>query len=272
MPIPLTRSIGRNGIWGGPLFGLIRLKKIRRIVFFSRSLLVPLILLGSYFGYRFASELYGQISGLVFLILWTFSPFVLGWGATICPDVAAASFGIVGLYTFRCWLIEPTWTRVAIAGVCLGLLPLTKLTWVIAFPIWLIIWGVWRLHRRLSRISSVAKQPIASFAQMASIFLLAIYLINVGYCFDGSLKLLKKYQFASQTLTGIEREPDSHTVPIGNRFADSWIGYLPVPLPAEFIQGIDTQKVDFERGYGILFTWPIFRAWLVVLLCLCVFD
>jgi hypothetical protein len=33
-----------------------------------------------------------------------------------------------------------------------------------------------------------------------------------------------------------------------NRFAGTWLGTFPVPLPAEFVQGIDTQRYDFERG------------------------
>jgi hypothetical protein len=32
-----------------------------------------------------------------------------------------------------------------------------------------------------------------------------------------------------------------------NRFAGTWLGKLPVPLPANMVQGIDTQRCDFER-------------------------
>ena len=34
----------------------------------------------------------------------------------------------------------------------------------------------------------------------------------------------------------------------GNRFAGTWLGKIPVPLPADFVQGIDTQRYDFKRG------------------------
>jgi hypothetical protein len=73
-------------------------------------------------------------------------------------------------------------------------------------------------------------------------------MINMGYAFDGSFRLLKDYQFISHTLTGREISNKNFTVTIGNRFADSWLGYVPIPLPCEFVQGIDTQKLDFERG------------------------
>ena len=226
---------------------------------------IPLILLGGYFGYRFASELYGQWSGVTFLVLWTFSPLILGWGATICPDVHAAALGIVGLYTFWRWLKTPTWGKAIIAGICLGLLPLTKTTWIIAFPIWLLLWGIWRFFGQAVGVTGVKKLAVFEkagsphpnplpkgegtrlpFRQFAVIMLLGLYMINMGYLFDGSFRPLKDYQFISGTLTGHE-VTQGRAVNVGNRFADTWLGHVPVPLPAEFVQGIDTQRIDFER-------------------------
>ena len=217
---------------GATFLNINELDHLRWYIFLMRLACIPLILLGGYFGYRFASELYGEWSGVVFLIIWTFSPLILGWGATICPDVHAAAIGIVGLYTFWRWLKTPTWNKAVIAGICLGLLPLTKITWIIAFPIWLILWA----------INFPGKQK----RQFVVIMLLGIYTINMGYLFDGSFRQLKDYQFISGTFTGQEIAKGRATV--GNRFADSWIGHIPVPLPAEFVQGIDTQRIDFERG------------------------
>ena len=204
---------------------------LRLYIFLARLACIPFILLGSYFGYRFASELYGKWSGITFLILWTFSPLILGWGATINPDVAAAAIGIVGLYTFWHWLKNPQWKQAITAGICLGLLPLAKMTWIIAFPIWLIVWAVWGFKSK---------------RQLAVIMLLGIWTINMGYLFDGSFRQLKDYQFISGTLTGHEIT-QSRPITVGNRFADTWIGHIPVPLPVEFVLGIDTQRIDFER-------------------------
>jgi len=204
---------------------------LRLYIFLARLACIPFIFLGGYFGYRFASELYGRWSGITFLILWTFSPLILGWGATICPDVAAASIGIVGLYAFWHWLKNPQWQQAITAGICLGLMPLTKMTWIIAFPIWLIVWAVWGFKSK---------------RQFAVIVLLGIWTINMGYLFDGSFRQLKDYQFISSTLTG-HKITQGRSVTVGNRFADTWLGHIPVPLPAEFVQGIDTQRIDFER-------------------------
>jgi hypothetical protein len=217
------------------------LDNLRLYIFLMRLACIPLVLLGGYFGYRFASELYGQWSGVTFLILWTFSPLILGWGATICPDVAASSMGIVGLYTFWRWLKTPTWKTAVIAGLCLGLMPLTKITWISAFPIWCLLFALWKISGSKQRELRLSRK------QFAALLLIAVWVINSGYLYDGTFRQLKDYQFISGTLTGTEIEKGK-PVKLDNRFADSWLGHIPVPLPAHFVQGIDTQKIDFERG------------------------
>ncbi len=87
-------------------------EKIRWICFLGRCAFVPIIFLGGWFEFKLATELYGYASGLVFTILWSLSPLFLGWGATLCPDMAAASLGIVAVYWFRRWLQTPTWKHV----------------------------------------------------------------------------------------------------------------------------------------------------------------
>jgi hypothetical protein len=223
-------------------------EKIHWCIFLARCSLIPIILLGSWFGYKYASALYGNNAGLIFLLLWTFSPLVLAWGATICPDVCATALGIIGVYAFWQWLKTPSWSKAVIAGICLGLLPLAKITWIIAFPLWFLIWFLWVSPYYLLRQKVGEKPIIPKFRQLTVILLIGVYMINMGYAFDGSFRLLKDYKFISHTLTGNNIGNKNFTVTVGNRFADSWLGYILVPLPGEFVQGIDTQKLDFERG------------------------
>lgn len=210
----------------------------------ARWALIPLLTLSGYFGYRLSRDIYGPSSGLVFLSLWCFSPMVLGWGATICPDAVAAGLGIIAIYTFRRWLREPNWPRAAIAGVCLGLLALSKVTWLIAFGAWPLIWCLWTAPR-MFRKGTPARAPYPPLRQLAVLLVIGLYTLNFGYLFDGTGRPLGRYVFVSQFLRGSD-VPEEQT---GNRFAATWIGELPVPLPAEFVQGIDTQKFDFERQH-----------------------
>ena len=205
-------------------------EKVRWMLILGRCAFIPFIFLGGLVGSRFAADIYGYGAGIVFAILWSFSPLVLGWGATQCPDMLAASLGVIALAWFWHWTRNPTWSNVAWAGVGIGLLPLTKLTWVIAFLLFPLLWIL------------AVKRP--SWKQMAVVMLIALYILNMGYLFDGSFRPLKEYTFLSEALGG----PESLENQTANRFADSVLGRIPVPLPKEFVLGIDTQKRDFERG------------------------
>ena len=213
----------------------------------ARWCLIPLLLLGGYFGYRLSRELYGDSAGLIFLTLWCSSPLLLAWGATICPDAASAALGIVGIHTFRHWLHRPAWSRAAIAGVCLGLLPLAKLTWIIAFGIWPLIWCLWVAPIWLTATDKRCL-PLPPARHMVVILFFGLYVLNMGYLFDGTLRPLGKYVFVSQLFRGQEALKNQQTSVVTNRFSGTSLGEIPVPLPAEFVQGIDTQRYDFERG------------------------
>jgi hypothetical protein len=74
---------------------------------------------------------------------------------------------------------------------------------------------------------------------------LAIYVINLGYLFEGTGTRLDAYRFVSATLAG-RHGVDDGSPAVGNRFAGTWLGNLPVPLPKSYVSGIDMQKRDFE--------------------------
>ncbi len=223
--------------------------KIRWCTFWARSSLIPFLLLGGYCGFLFSRDLYGTASAYLFLVLWCFSPFMLSWGATVCPDATAAAMGLVAVYSFRSWILDPTANGAAVAGITLGILPLAKLTWVIAFVVWPLIWVALRIHRIRNSKERNYVSPILPAKQLGMILVLGILTINLGYGFDRSFQRLGEYEFNSEVLGGSEseRQSENKTVP-GNRFHHTILKNVPIPLPAEFIQGIDTQKRDFEKG------------------------
>jgi hypothetical protein len=116
--------------------------------------------------------------------------------------------------------------------------------------------------------------------QLGLILLIAVYFINLGYGFEGSFRRLGDFTFTSHTLAGL---PDAR-YPHSNRFAGTWLENLPVPLPRNYVQGIDTQKTDFDnkiwsylRGewrhggwwFYYLYAWAIkepIGTWLLLLL------
>ena len=355
-------------------------KDVIPLFFYARWACIPFSLIGAFFAYRWSRELYGPPAGLVTLLLYVFEPNLLAHGELITPDAACTAFGILAGYTFWKWQKQPTWTRAALAGGALGLAELSKMSWLILFGLWPVLWLIWRwLERRSSNparatvtesspkqwlpssdaeskstgypktvnqwheeecvtvtepahratvTESSPKQRVASsrseskstgcpktvnqwheeecvpvtesapraavtesspkqclpsadaeskstgypktvnqwheeecatasessptqclqiksspsFAQLMLILGLAVYLINLGYAFDGTGTLLKDFKFVSTALTGLETPGTT-----GNRFQSSWLGQILMPVPAQFVLGFDLQKKDFEK-------------------------
>ncbi len=109
---------------------------------------LPFTVLGGYICLRWARDLYGRAAGTVALALWCFSPSVLAYGHLITPDAATAAMGVAAAYSFWRWLKTPTWQWTLGAGLLLGLAELTKTTWVVLFPLWVVIWVAWRCADR----------------------------------------------------------------------------------------------------------------------------
>jgi 4-amino-4-deoxy-L-arabinose transferase-like glycosyltransferase len=198
---------------------------------------IPVSMFGGWICFRWARDLFGSSSGFVALLLWCFCPNVLAWGSTITPDLGAAAFGVAAAYSFWRWLNQPTWTSSLLAGATLGLAELSKTTWIILFVLWPVLWLTWRY---CVRRQDVVRPQIL---QLSAILFLALYLLNLGYGFEGSFQGLGQFTFISHSLGGV----DAHTTP-GNRFRGTWLESIPVPAPANYLRGIDVQKFDFEKG------------------------
>lgn len=222
----------------------------------ARWACIPLSLTGGLFCFLWSRELWNSnVAGLVSLVLWCFEPNILAHGELITSDCAATSFGLGAGYLFWRWLRQPSWGRALAAGLVLGIAELTKTTWIMLFGLWPILWIVWltTARRNRDRPSTVNYQsspptthpsPLTTLAQLTVVLLLGLYALNLGYGFDGTLTKIKDFTFISSALTGEEKSGTP-----GNRFIDSPLAELPVPVPKQYLLGIDMQKKDFE-DYG----------------------
>lgn len=209
----------------------------------ARWACLPFALLGAYCVWQWARDLYGNWAGLGAIALWMLSPNMLAWSATICPDAAAAALGVAAGYLFWRWLREPNWGNAVAAGVSLGLAQLAKLTWVVLFALWPLVWFLWRLTGP-KNLPSV--RGMGQGAQLATALAIAVLTLNLGYAFEGSLTRLGEFTFVSRTLAGDDSLAEGGRG--GNRFGETWLGLLPVSLPYNYLRGMDLQKYDFERG------------------------
>lgn len=204
----------------------------------ARWACLPFSLVGGFVCWKWATRLYGTNAGIVALFLWCFCPNVLANGQLITPDAGATSLGVAASYSFWRWLRHPSWSMTAITGLLLGLTELTKTTWVILFPIWPAMMVFW-----VSQLAADGRRVwLSRIVKLNAILILALYVLNAGYAFSGSFTKLNDYSFSSSSLR--PRIPTKET--LRNRFAGTWLGGICVPLPTQYLLGIDAQKSDFE--------------------------
>jgi hypothetical protein len=245
----------------------------------ARFFCIPFSLLGAFICYCWGRDLFGGFSGIVALLFWCFSPLILGFGYTILPDVPSASLGVTACYFYWKWLQNPDWSLSLPLGVLLGIVEVSKFTLLIFYPVWLLILIISNIlncsyfNLRLSppayfrtagfdALKSLNSNTIcinrsgglricifAHLAKLLVIYAISIFVINMFYGFEGSFIQLKKYNFVSRALCGDTKwNHETGFSVTGNRFRNSIIGAIPVPLPVNFVMGIDVQKKDFEIG------------------------
>jgi Dolichyl-phosphate-mannose-protein mannosyltransferase len=247
----------------------------------ARWACIPVSLIGALVCFCWARALYGDLSGLVALALWCFCPNIVAYGGLITPDAGAAAFGALAAFAFWRWLAEPSWGRVLSAGLTLGLAELTKSTWTILFgisPAVAVAWSLahWRPTQSLAggtpkrsvgtrewwfskahedesegtSLTSISGTGAATefwriqlrlVGQVAAILVLGFYVLNLGYGFEDSFRRLGDFRFVSKALGG----PAADNGP-ANRFKGTWLASVPIPVPANYLLGIDVQRHDFE--------------------------
>ncbi|MBX9583684.1 MAG: glycosyltransferase family 39 protein [Gemmataceae bacterium] len=202
---------------------------------YARWACLPFAICGGWCCYLWARDLYGRPAGVLAAALWVVCPTVLGNAQIVTSDTAGAALGVAAGYAFWRWLRRPGWLGAATAGAALGLALLCKSSWILLLPAWPLLWAGYRACRRGG---GWAKQAV----QLAAALGLGVHVLNAGYGYEDSFLPLDRLRFTSRLLTV---DGDGFRV---NRFAGTrWAG-VPVPLPRNYVEGIDVQKRDFELG------------------------
>ena len=194
--------------------------------------------------YLWGRDLYGPAAGRLASVLWCFSPTILGQAQMITPDTGATSLGLAAASAFWHWLRRPNFAGAGLAGIVLGLALLTKGTWIILFGLWPALWLMWRVNAGHQCRNGAAGAP-RELLQGVWMFVFALYVLNLAYGFERPFERLGGLKFISRSLSGEAQTPASGD----NRFANTWLGQMPLPVPANYVLGINVQKRDFENGY-----------------------
>ena len=172
--------------------------------------------------------------------IWCFCPSILAFAGTIGPDLGAVAMGMLLCSSSWNYLHWPTLEHSVLAGLAMGLALLTKLTWltaVVTLPVTVAVCLI-ILAKHLP-----ARPFKRRIIDLLMFWFMALLTLNAGYLFEDSFKPLGEYEFCSKMLGGDDCNAEVH----GNRFRDTWLLHLPVPVPRNYLLGIDYLKYEVEE-------------------------
>lgn len=184
---------------------------------------------------------FGARSANIACGFWCFCPNMLAHGQTIVPDVGSVAFGLAAAVGCFRYLVSPSLQTAVGAGLVFGIALLTKLTWIsgfVSFPIAIALSLF--LYRSFPHLKILDR-----LIHLAFFCSVALFVLNAGYLFEGSFTRLGDYRFCSESLggSGASRANPS------NRFEQSRLTRIPVPLPINYVSGIDFLKSEVEGRY-----------------------
>lgn len=198
-------------------------------------------LLGHFVIFFFVTRLLGTPSALIALSMCCFCPNLLAHGHSLCPDSGMAALGITTAFAFWCYFQSPNFFNACFAGLILGCALLTKMTWmtgVVSFPLALFICYV------TFRAKSYPRTWFLRFCDLGVIWFVALLVLNAGYQFEGTCQPLGEFEFHSRMLGG---NRDNSLFGLGNRFSGTNWGWIPVPLPRNYVLGVDYLRHEVEQ-------------------------
>lgn len=182
----------------------------------------------------------GGQSRVIACLLWGGSPAILANSASVCPDLGSISVGMLASLAGWRYFCNPKAESAIIAGLCVGFALLTKLTWITGLATIPLTAG---LGFALFRQTHLRRSMTACLCDLAAFLVVALSVLNLGYFFEGSFIPLGDFKFCSEMLGGVDCNASNH----GNRFSGSWLAKVPVPVPANYLLGIDYLKYEVEN-------------------------
>ncbi len=218
-----------------------------RLLRVARLACLPFGMIALWIVWRWSMDLFGAAGGMLSATVWAFSPMVITNGQLITPDTAAAGIGAVACFAFRQWLKQGTLRLALMSGLALGVVELVKFTWLILFVVWP---AQWLLYRFIMRGNDPGSSGMRNqMGHLVFMFGMCIFVVNIGYGFEGTFKKLGDYSFLSSSFGG-HRIDNTNDWVFGNRFRQSVLSRIPMPLPENLVLGIDRQKADFEWEFN----------------------
>ena len=201
----------------------------------------------AYFVYRWARSLYGVYAGFFAILLYVLDPNIIAHSRLITTDIYAVGMILLTLYTFWRFCNNKNWKNFFLSAIILGISQLAKYTSAYLYPILLTIaliriFPAWATSFRKGQYHDIWKDLKSSFKYVLLFLIISLLIINVGFLFNRTFTPLEEYSFRSELFQSAQVK-------------FSKIGFMPVPVPYPYLEGLDWVK-ERERtgaGYGNIY-------------------
>jgi Dolichyl-phosphate-mannose-protein mannosyltransferase len=218
----------------------------RRYLMRARSVIVIFAIACGALICHWSGQLYGRSAGLVSAGLWFLDPNVIAFSSVLTTDVGAAGFGCLAAYAFWRFLRNPTWKSAMVAGCALGLAQGSKFSLLALFPAWIALAILAHPSARHPACgASAGRRPF--WFQLLIIFGIGLFTLNAFYQFEGTFTPLRAFSFRSRAL-GAQSTLNLGAPAHGNRFSNGLLANFSVPLPSDYVIGLDSQKWEEENA------------------------
>ncbi len=194
-----------------------------------------------------AAELYDDKTAALCAALWLLEPSLIAHSSIATVDIGTAFFALAAVYA--CWKFtrSPGWPSIVAAGIALGLAQASKFSMLTLYPAF-IGYSISPWGRCLLAVAAPRSPGLPSWAKVALVVAISLVVLNGCYGFHRSGKSLGSFRFRSHMLTGLPAT-NVDEVPVGNRFQGTFLAAFRVPLPADYLRGLDSQKWEEEIGF-----------------------
>ncbi len=227
-----------------------------QILLLARLPIILLAILLGCFVFRWARELHGPLAGLLALGLYVFDPNILAHGCLTTTDLGVTCFLFIAVHCFWRWLNHPTWSRLAAAGLTLGLALVSKYSALLLIPILALI-GLTHIltnGQPMQRVGKLAAALMIMLA-LAGLVVWTVYSFEVGPLVEGGMPVpIPTYV---KGLLGVFRHTEAgHPAFLHGDYFDTerW-DYFPVaftiktPLPTLILLGLALVWMVKQRAW-----------------------
>jgi 4-amino-4-deoxy-L-arabinose transferase-like glycosyltransferase len=235
-----------------------------QIILLARLPIILLAILLGCFVFKWATELYGPLAGLLALGLYVFDPNILAHARLATTDLGVTCFLFIAVYCFWRWLNRPTRSRLAAASLTLGLALASKYSALVLIPILPLIGLMHVLTKR--RGEAEADIPLVQRAwklvvavglmlALAGLVVWAVYGFEVGPVVEGGISVPAPTYVTG--LQGLFRHSElGHPAFLhGHYFNTGRWDYFPIafaiktPLPTLILLGISLALTVKQRAW-----------------------